>query len=494
MRKRFSLLLLSLLATTMPTSLASAQDTATPAVPRVSPQVGNAREIMTLIQTGKLDEAEKKIDETTDAPGISKISNRVMLVSAYARAGNTEKAKEQQDKLLAEWKELAKEGKIPAELVAMPLRNLLQTSSANGGPEGAAKWGREQVAELIAVIPNKDDVSALITEGALESVLADYRSNFNLPEESEKVDNLLGRVSAALKDADPAVRARLLTPWVSLRMSRINRNAEKNLEESVTEADALVTDLGNYGDPTADQTLLGQIVRIRTALTQRAMRVNPQLAMAQVEKLKVLLDSVSEENEAVKKFAESSKRTVDSLARSLEMELKRAELIGKKAFPLQADVFVNGEAITDEELKGKVVLLDFWAVWCGPCIATFPHLREWQDKYADKGLVIIGVTNYYKYDWDDENKRIKNDKELTPENEQKALVRFAEHHNLKHRFMVQPSGSTFAKEYAVSGIPQAVLIDKEGNIRMIKVGSGEANAHALDEMLKELLGDGKAAE
>jgi hypothetical protein len=108
--------------------------------------------------------------------------------------------------------------------------------------------------------------------------------------------------------------------------------------------------------------------------------------------------------------------------------------------------------------------------------------------------VIIGVTKFYKYDWDEESKRIKSDKELSPENEQKALALFAEHHNLKHRFMVTPTESTFSKDYAVSGIPQAVLIDKDGTIRMIKVGSGDANAHALDEMIQELLGVEQAGE
>jgi thiol-disulfide isomerase/thioredoxin len=177
------------------------------------------------------------------------------------------------------------------------------------------------------------------------------------------------------------------------------------------------------------------------------------------------------------------------MAQQLEMELKRAELVGKPALPLDAEVFVNGEALKDEDLKGKVVLLDFWAVWCGPCVATFPHLREWHEKYSDKGLVIIGVTKYYKYDWDDAAKQIKQDKELTPENEQKALERFAAHHELKHRFMVTPESSKYSQEYAVTGIPQAVLIDREGKVRMIKVGSGDANAHALEEMIEELIGD-----
>jgi thiol-disulfide isomerase/thioredoxin len=128
-------------------------------------------------------------------------------------------------------------------------------------------------------------------------------------------------------------------------------------------------------------------------------------------------------------------------------------------------------------------------VWCGPCIATFPHLREWNEKYASKGLVMIGVTRYYQYDWDDTAKRPKPSQGLAPEAEQAAMVKFAEHHQLKHRFAVTPSNSQFSAKYGVTGIPQVVLIDQEGKVRLIRVGSGEANARDIDEMLKKLLGD-----
>jgi thiol-disulfide isomerase/thioredoxin len=53
--------------------------------------------------------------------------------------------------------------------------------------------------------------------------------------------------------------------------------------------------------------------------------------------------------------------------------------------------WINTEALTLESVKDKVVLLDFWGVWCGPCRAAVPHLKELHAKYADKGLVILGV-------------------------------------------------------------------------------------------------------
>ena len=162
-------------------------------------------------------------------------------------------------------------------------------------------------------------------------------------------------------------------------------------------------------------------------------------------------------------------------------------LIGQSSFPLEAEAWVNGDDLTDKELEGKVVLIDFWAVWCGPCIATFPHLREWQDKYSDKGLVIIGATRYYSYDWDDATNRIKKVENLSTEDERAAMSRFAQYHELKHRFMVMPKDSTFSKKYGVTGIPQAVLIGRDGKVQMIRVGSGEANAHDLEAKIEELL-------
>jgi thiol-disulfide isomerase/thioredoxin len=53
--------------------------------------------------------------------------------------------------------------------------------------------------------------------------------------------------------------------------------------------------------------------------------------------------------------------------------------------------WLNGTEVKLGELKGKVVMLDFWATWCGPCIAAIPHTNELAKKYQDRGLVIIGV-------------------------------------------------------------------------------------------------------
>ena len=97
------------------------------------------------------------------------------------------------------------------------------------------------------------------------------------------------------------------------------------------------------------------------------------------------------------------------------------------------------------------------------------------------------MTRHYQYGWDAETKRPKREEEISESAEDAATLEFLKHHELKHRIAVMPDNDLSAK-YLVSGIPQAVLIDRDGSIRMIKVGSGEANAVQLESMIKQSLG------
>lgn len=218
-------------------------------------------------------------------------------------------------------------------------------------------------------------------------------------------------------------------------------------------------------------------------------RSEPDKAEAKLAAAKELLNKISESSkeDSVKSAVSTTLRGFANLERAIESTKKLNALVGKDAAPLAVETWVNGKPLTDGDLKGKVVLLDFWAVWCGPCIATFPHLREWNDKYADKGLVIIGVTSYYKFKWNDDQKRAVSGN-ASPEEEREMLEKFAEMHSLKHRFAIQ-DGRSMSEYYAVSGIPHVVVIDQQGKVQMLRVGSGDKNAHDIDELLKKLLAD-----
>ncbi|MNE41173.1 Thiol-disulfide oxidoreductase ResA [compost metagenome] len=115
--------------------------------------------------------------------------------------------------------------------------------------------------------------------------------------------------------------------------------------------------------------------------------------------------------------------------------------------------------IKDLTPKGKVVLIDFWASWCVPCIKSMPHLKELQAKYKDKGFEIIGVSI---------------------DNKEDAWRKKVGELNLPWAQYLD----TFeegADKYLVAAIPYTVLIDREGNIIATRL-SGED----LDERLKRI--------
>jgi thiol-disulfide isomerase/thioredoxin len=238
-----------------------------------------------------------------------------------------------------------------------------------------------------------------------------------------------------------------------------------------------------------DTEALSQYVQKMSLEISALMSSNPDEAVKKVEAYKAGLAKVNEnaKEAATKTQVTNATRAIAALERRIDSAKKMAELIGKDAAPLKVETWVNGSPLTDDDLKGKVVLLDFWAIWCGPCIATFPHLREWNEKYGEKGLVMIGLTRYYEYDWNAETKKAGRVPGTTHEKEQEMLVKFAESYGLKHRFGIQADNSV-SEFYGVTGIPHVVVIDQQGKVRLMKVGSGEANANAISAMLDELLG------
>jgi len=177
--------------------------------------------------------------------------------------------------------------------------------------------------------------------------------------------------------------------------------------------------------------------------------------------------------------------------KDLEKADPHFKILNKEAPEIVGVHTLNGKAKKLSDLKGKVVLLDFWAVWCGPCIATFPHLREMKKEHGEEGLEILGVTTYYEqYGFDKTAGKLKRATEKLSQDDEHAMLKdFAAHHKLGHQLMTvsKEDWGKASSAYGVRGIPQVVVIDRKGIVRMVKVGSGPENAKAIEEEIRTLL-------
>lgn len=139
--------------------------------------------------------------------------------------------------------------------------------------------------------------------------------------------------------------------------------------------------------------------------------------------------------------------------------------------------WIDQQPVKLSELRGRVVLLDFWAHWCGPCQYVFPKLQRWHESYKDKGLVILGLTNYFGR---------ANGRLATAPEELAYLKDFKKRNRLPYGFAVADS-STNDSNYGVTSIPMSFLIDRQGNVRFIAVGANDQETTALGKKLKELI-------
>lgn len=120
------------------------------------------------------------------------------------------------------------------------------------------------------------------------------------------------------------------------------------------------------------------------------------------------------------------------------------------------------------ELRGKVVLLDFWASWCGPCKQSFPVMQELHQQYADRGLVIVAVNV------DEERANMEAFLKKTP-------VTFA---------IVRDAAQKLAAAADLPTFPASVLIDRTGKIRFRHTGfRGDATTKQYREEIERLLKD-----
>ncbi len=119
----------------------------------------------------------------------------------------------------------------------------------------------------------------------------------------------------------------------------------------------------------------------------------------------------------------------------------------------------NGQKLTLSNYRGKVVLLDFWASWCAPCQAEIPKFIEWQKKYGEEGLQVIGISM---------------------DDDEKAARKFVE--RLKPNYPIAMGNTKLAESFGgILGLPANLIINRAGRIRSKYVGATD-----LDSLEREI--------
>jgi len=122
-----------------------------------------------------------------------------------------------------------------------------------------------------------------------------------------------------------------------------------------------------------------------------------------------------------------------------------------------------GNFLTLSDLRGEIVVLDFWATWCGPCAAVMPALQQIHEEYGERGVTVVGVNT-----WEDGD----------------AAAFMREH---GYTYEIVTGGDSVAAQYLVSAIPTFYVVGPEGSILGAFRGSDPANEEALRTLIEENL-------
>lgn len=133
--------------------------------------------------------------------------------------------------------------------------------------------------------------------------------------------------------------------------------------------------------------------------------------------------------------------------------------------PIFALPTANGDIVSLDKLRGKVIYVDFWASWCAPCRRSFPWMNEMQQKYGPRGFTIVAINV--------DKKRV---------DAERFLAQIPAHFTV-----VYDEAGVTPNAYGVAGMPSSYLIDARGNVTFVERGFLDEHKAGLEDRVKALL-------
>ncbi len=189
---------------------------------------------------------------------------------------------------------------------------------------------------------------------------------------------------------------------------------------------------------------------------------------------------------ALPKLEQIDAETAEALRAQLQVlnsPAMRGTLIGNEA-PDLAFAWSTDPAVKSlDDLKGKIVVLDFWATWCAPCVASFPTVAELRARYPREHVVVLGVTSPQGAMYG-----MRGQQEIPCETPQAEMDLMPEY--IKEKAITWDiafvEGEVFSPDYGVQGIPHVTIIDAKGNVRFNGLHPMDpGKIEKIDALLKE---------
>lgn len=130
-------------------------------------------------------------------------------------------------------------------------------------------------------------------------------------------------------------------------------------------------------------------------------------------------------------------------------------------------ISTTGQTISQDNYRGHVLVLDYFATWCQPCRQSIPHLVEMNRKYGKQGLQILGLS--------------------VDEDGERVVKTFAEEFRITYPLAL--AGDTVTVDYGIRSVPVMYLIDKKGKIAEIYRGNSAEMSRSIEQSIKRLLAE-----
>lgn len=285
----------------------------------------------------------------------------------------------------------------------------------------------------------------------------------NLEEAEKKIDALI------VTNPELITEAKMVKVQILFERKKYDEayNIFKDIEPLVKDINDLLDAYYNIGSEHAD-------IKVKEEYSNKflnAKQIPEDLAKNKFNAYLTLAEIAKEEGNADK----TRKLLNDGMADAkdeksktiLAKTLEQFDCFGKAAFPISAPTWLNSSPLKLEELKGKPVIVLFWAPWCTYCRALMPDIVNIYNENKDKGLIVIGHTRLYGTFRDD----LADKGKVTKEEEIEYIKNHLARHNMQFPVAIAED-KTVSDSYKITGIPTMIFITKKGEINYIKIGGG----------------------